>query len=119
MGYPMTMDDLAHEIHATARSKGFYDHEQIVHRDPVLGDVEARIPNPSFDAEKLALIHSEVSEALEAHRDGDMGGVEEELADVVIRVFDFMASKRMSVDHAVRRKMQKNRERERLHGRQW
>ena len=41
---------------------------------------------------KLCLIHSEVSEALEAYRNdipyGEKGCLPEELADVVIRVFD-------------------------------
>lgn len=43
--------------------------------------------NPSCDLPTdLLLIHSEISEACEALRKGDMAGVEEELADVIIRV---------------------------------
>ena len=38
--------------------------------------------------ETLCLIHSEVSEALEAYRKGDMKNFAEELADVIIRVLD-------------------------------
>lgn len=37
---------------------------------------------------KLALIHSEVSEALEALRKGDQENFAEELADTVIRILD-------------------------------
>lgn len=55
-------------------------------------------PNPNIP-ERLALIHSEVSEALEAYRDGQMQtkcresdgkpeGFASELADIVIRVMD-------------------------------
>ena len=45
---------------------------------------EDRRPIP----ELLCLIHSEVSEALEAYRNGDMQNFREELADIAIRVFD-------------------------------
>lgn len=57
---------------------------------------------------KIALIHSEVSEALEAIRNGnppcdkeeleDVSSVEEELADVVIRVMDL--AEKMELDLA-------------------
>lgn len=38
--------------------------------------------------EDVALLHSEVSEALEAHRKGDDDNLREELADVLIRLLD-------------------------------
>jgi len=38
--------------------------------------------------ELLCLVHSEVSEALEAYRNGNNENFEEELADVIIRVMD-------------------------------
>lgn len=76
----LRFDDLAAVIHENARSKGFWDHETLRVTDPVTGDVEGRPSNPSIDGEKIALMHSELSEALEAHRDGDMEHVEEELA---------------------------------------
>jgi len=40
--------------------------------------------------EIFALIHSELSEALEAYRDGDHSHIGEELADVAIRIFDLL-----------------------------
>jgi NTP pyrophosphatase (non-canonical NTP hydrolase) len=119
VSYPISLDDRAYEIHLNARAKGFWDHEYLVVIDPVLGDVEGRPRNPSIDAEKLALIHSEVSEALEAHRDGDMDHVAEELADVIIRVLDYAQARGMSMEHAVARKMAANAKRPRLHGRSW
>jgi len=38
--------------------------------------------------EKIALIHSEVSEALEAHRSGNKENLAEELADTILRIMD-------------------------------
>lgn len=41
--------------------------------------------------EAIALCHSELSEALEAHRHGDHANMMEELADTVIRIMDLAA----------------------------
>lgn len=64
----------------------------------------------------LALIHSEVSEALEADRKGDSENFAEELADVVIRVFDLCGSRQIDLGTAIEKKMQKNEQREYKHG---
>lgn len=112
------MDKLAGEIHQIARKKGFWDHARI-DRLSMIPAVEHSVPNPSIDGEKMALMHSEISEALEANRDGDKELEEEELADTIIRILDYAHYKGYSMDVAVRRKINKNRERERLHGRQW
>lgn len=63
------------------------------------------------------LIVTEVSEVMEAVRDGDKEHEEEELADVIIRVLDYSAWRGFSMERAVVNKMAKNRERPRLHGR--
>ncbi len=112
-------DQLAERVHANAKAKGFWDHRERVVRDPVLGDVEGRVTNPSIIPEKLALVHSEVSEALEALRDDDMVHFEEELADVLIRVLDIAAFCGLSMDAAVEAKVELNSARPRLHGRSW
>lgn len=64
----------------------------------------------------LALIHSEVSEALEAFRIGDPANFAEELADVVIRVLDLAGGLGIDMDREVHRKLAKNRMREHRHG---
>lgn len=64
----------------------------------------------------LALIHSEVSEALEAFRKGDRKNFSEELADVLIRVLDCAAGLGIDLDKAVREKLDYNKTREYRHG---
>lgn len=64
----------------------------------------------------LALIHSEVSEALEAFRGDDKANFEEELADVIIRVLDCAGGLDFDIDAAVLSKMEKNRGRGYRHG---
>lgn len=64
----------------------------------------------------LALIHSEVSEALEAFRTDDRANFEKELADVIIRVLDCAGGLGMDMDKAVAAKMDHNRHRGYRHG---
>lgn len=64
----------------------------------------------------LALIHSEVSEALEGFRGGDKANFEEELADVLIRVLDCATGLGLDLDTAVAAKLDKNRARSFRHG---
>lgn len=76
------------------------------------------------DGELIALMHSELSEALEALRHGNgpsehipqFSGVEEELADVVIRIMDYAAAKNYRVAEAIVAKMQFNLTRPERHG---
>jgi|SRR6266404_7162328 len=75
-------------------------------------------------AEKIALMHSELSEALEWLRHGnprsdhipDYSGVEEEFADVIIRILDFSQHYKLRILSAVLAKIQFNKNREFKHG---
>lgn len=66
---------------------------------------------------KLMLIVTEVSEAAEAVRDSNYVGLEEELADVIIRTLHMAAGLSMDIEKAVMDKMAYNRARPHLHGR--
>lgn len=92
------LEALIEDVHVTARSKGWHDTET---------------PLPVH----LALIHSEVSEALEADRKGyGMEQVAEELADVVIRTFDTAAAHGLNLADALLTKMARNKARAYRHG---
>jgi NTP pyrophosphatase (non-canonical NTP hydrolase) len=65
---------------------------------------------------KLALITSEVSEALEAYRKDDPANFAEELADTLIRVLDLASGLGIDLDSAVAAKLEKNKQRGYRHG---
>lgn len=89
---------IVEDVHETARSKGWH---------------ETKVPMPIH----LALIHSEVSEALEADRKGyGKDKVAEELADVIIRVMDTAAAHGLDLTGALFRKMAINKDRAYRHG---
>lgn len=64
----------------------------------------------------LALVTSEVSEALEAFRKNDRENFDEEIADVVIRCLDLCGGLGIDIDGEVARKLEKNRKRGFRHG---
>lgn len=78
-------------------------------------------------AECIALMHSELSEALEADRHGnppddkvpEFTGVEAELADVVIRIMDFAGRKKLRVAEAIIAKAAMNKTRPHRHGKKY
>ena len=101
------LDALAAILHETAREKGFWDGEY----------THDKVGN------KLALVHSEVTEVLEAIRKSNGSEkVVEEMADVIIRLLDIYAAMRNeeevlhSLDEILEKKMNINKERPRLHG---
>jgi NTP pyrophosphatase (non-canonical NTP hydrolase) len=82
------------------------------------------LPDNREDAIRLVLIHSEVSEALEVVRTGDgpsehipgFSALEEELADVVIRVADLGEARKLQVGAAILAKLCFNQTRPPRHG---
>jgi len=101
------IQQLQQRIHKNAVEHGWYDSD-------------VNIP------EKLCLIHSEVSEALEDYRKDNMGisyeengkpvGFDTELADIVIRVLDLAQYMGVDIKKAVEIKHEYNKTRPYKHG---
>jgi NTP pyrophosphatase (non-canonical NTP hydrolase) len=62
------------------------------------------------------LITTEVAEAAEAVRKGNLQNFEEELADIMIRLLDTAYALQVDLEAAVLAKMDKNEQREHKHG---
>lgn len=79
---------------------------------------------PCNDGEVLALIHCEISEALQALRDGnkpdhhcpDFSSLEIELADAIIRIMDYAGERGLNLSLAILEKMKFNKKRPYKHG---
>ncbi len=66
-------------------------------------------------AEKIALIHSEVSEAFEAYRHKDMDGKDgfkQELGDIVSRVIHLSGIMGVDIQEEILKKIERNKDRE-------
>jgi NTP pyrophosphatase (non-canonical NTP hydrolase) len=105
----MQISELQNKVHSLAKAKGWWDN-----------------PNPNFP-EKLALVHAELSEALEDYRNdldinattynnGKPEGIPSELADVVIRVLDMCGYYGIDLEKIMIEKHQYNESRPFRHG---
>lgn len=119
------LSTLGHKSHANAVTKGFYaDYERVRSR---LGSAQDRaFLDNLWRLARLALVHSEISEAVEAIRDGSVSGttvngkpegLPAELADAVIRIAGFAAHQGIDLDKAIRDKSAYNETRPQGHGR--
>lgn len=119
--YAQTIDELAQEISQIAEQKGFWDYN---------GDIGELGILPL----KLALIHSEVTEALDVHRkeyddtdeDPNSGMTDmqeedfaEEVADVIIRALDVAGYFGWNIGDVILHKVNVNRSRPHRHSKRY
>ena len=104
----VNLTDMAYVIHQGASEKGFWDANNGV----------------NFYIKQMAMIHSEVSETLEALRkqEGD-AAILEEMVATVIRILDLYAGMRidgyfqgMLLENVLVDKVEKNKSRPKMHG---
>jgi NTP pyrophosphatase (non-canonical NTP hydrolase) len=101
----MTLTEIQSKVHKVARDKGWYDEERS------MGEI-------------IALCHSELSEALEADREGNpksdkipnYSELEEELADTIIRILDTAEHNNLDLEGAIKAKTEYNSNRDYRHG---
>ena len=100
----MNLNNLADEIRTINAANGW--------NIPVPLDWENAYKIPAI----LALITSEVSEALEAFRKDDNLNFGEELADIIIRVLDLSGGMDVDMEKEISAKLEKNKARSYRHG---
>ncbi len=97
------LNELAKEIYEIVKSKGFHGSNTPGY---IWGSHDHLVPL------KLALLHSEVTGALEAHRKDDHENFSEEMSDIILRALDLCHALGIDIDSAVTAKMIRNKNRE-------
>jgi hypothetical protein len=122
----LNLNELSAQIHEHNKAKGFYNsYEKItdaLRGDPGLQEEFSKI----FGGQRIALMHSELSESLEGTRKDlqddhlpDLKMEEVEYADAIIRILDVCGFKNIDIVTAIERKLAYNMGRPYMHGKKF
>ena len=118
------INKICENIYQANKAKGFWEDREDL--DKKYSGNELEFVKKASKAQMLALIHSEISEALEADRKNLMDnklshrtGLEVELADAVIRIFDMAGGLGIDLGGAIEEKLNYNTTRPYKHGKSY
>lgn len=115
------VNELLKGTYLRSKSKGFWEQEEIIvklyNHEMLTKDEIMQVIN-AFKCQRIALIHSEVSELLEGIRNG-VENEDEELADIVIRCNDYAGGYGINLEKAIIEKIEFNNQRPYKHGKKF
>ena len=117
----LAINDLVEEAHKNARDKGFWDFciqetDEMYKTDCVLTNKIHGLTLTLIINGFLTLIASEVFEAQQDLRKNDKANFKEEIADIFIRTADLCGGLGIDIEEEIKKKMEKNKGREKMHG---
>jgi NTP pyrophosphatase (non-canonical NTP hydrolase) len=115
----MYINKIIKEVHENAIDKGFYD--KIYELLELYKDKkdDYKLYKNLFICQQLLLIITELGEATEGLRQGNIVNFKEEIADTVIRLFDLSGFLQMNLEYEIKKKMAVNKLRPNLHNKQF
>lgn len=111
----LTINGLVKQAHENAVNKGFWNtYNRVI--DELWSKDYVEDIRTAYINQFLILTIGEISESVEGLRKGDADNFKEELADVYIRLSDLVGGLEIDIETEIKKKMDKNKTREKMHG---